>query len=584
MFVFRFNICLVGALICTHSVLAQQFVDATDAANLTLTHQTVQNIVDIADVDDNLVTPLPLEDVRNNAQLLSSWLTAGVAAGDYDADGWPDLFVIGGDLGTNKLFRNLGDGTFEDKTEVSGLNGLTGFVAGAVFADVDGDGDLDLFVGGALGQTPRLLIQEQVDGEPVFLNRFSTAFTGFDEASAPNTWGASFADINGDQCLDAFFPHSLTPPGPEPSLKTAAGSSQHLWLNHCRPSAATFQDISVSSGIAAIFDDDFPNGGRDQTFAGIFTDINDDHQIDILISGDIGTSLVLLNRGNNQYDDVTDRDVIDDRNGMGTDVGDVNLDGRMDWFTSNISNLGGSAFGNRLYLGDADDDSGFLNVTQSSGVLEGLWGWGSCIVDADLDRFPDIFHVNGFYFANNTNQNSPDGRFDNKPAVMFMSNGDGTFSESAQALGIGDTGEGRGVVCFDYDQDGDMDIAISNYKGAFKLYRNDLPVEQRRYLAVKLNGSTANTEAIGAIVRVSSENPNDSDEQLTQLIKAGSHFVSASPAVAHFGLGDWLGPLQVTVVWPSGSEDQFGGISINQRLVLDQAEDQILQTGFETEE
>ena len=162
-------------------VQAQTFVDVTEASNTTLQHQTAQTVLALEDVNDNMINPLV--GVDNVAQLFSSWLTAGLAAGDYDGDGWPDLFVIGGDLGSNKLFRNLGDGTFEDKTVDAGLSGLSGFVAGAVFADVDGDNDLDLFVGGALGQTPRLMIQTQQAGQPVFNDVFATAFAGFEPVS-----------------------------------------------------------------------------------------------------------------------------------------------------------------------------------------------------------------------------------------------------------------------------------------------------------------------------------------------------------------------------------------------------------------
>ncbi len=557
---------------------AQVFTDVTGGAGVTLQHQSSQTIVDIDNALDNSITPI--ENMHITAQLMSSWLSAGVAAADYDADGWPDLFVIGGDLGSSKLFRNLGDGSFEDKTTVAGLNGLDGFVAGAVFADIDADDDLDLFLGGALGQRPRMLMQRQVDGERVFVDTFSIAFPGYQLEFAPNTWGASFGDINSDQCLDVFLPHSLTPLGPTPPWKTVAGSTQHLWQGNC---IGRYQDISVSSGIAGIFDDDnnnFPNDGRDQTFAGIFVDINEDQQNDLLITGDIGSSLVLVNQGGSQFADMTDRSDIDDRNAMGSDVADVNLDGHLDWFSSNISNLGGSPFGNRLYLGDGAGS--FSRVQDNAGILEGLWGWGACIADFNLDRHPDIFHVNGFYFGNNTNPNIPHDRFDNTAAVLYMSNGDGSYTDMAQTMGIGDSNEGRGVACFDYDQDGDIDIAISNYKGPFKLYRNDLPAAQQRYLSVRLDGSTKNTEAIGALVQVQSENTDDSNQQLTQLIKAGSHFVSASPALAHFGLGDWQGPLTITVSWPSSEQQQFPGVAINQHLVLEQPEDQILFSGFES--
>ncbi len=570
----RLPILLTG-LISAPWAAAQTFVDVTASAGVTLQHQSSQTITDIADAGNNAITPIT--GMHQTAQLMSSWLSAGIAAGDYDDDGWVDMFVIGGDAGQSRLYRNLGDGSFEDKTGASGLGALTGWIAGAVFADVEGDGDLDLFLGGALGEPPRLLIQNQVDGEPQFSDHFAAAFPGYQIDRAPNTWGANFGDINNDGCLDVFLPHSMTPLGPSPSWKTAAGSTQHLWQGDC---TGVFQDISISSGIAAIFDaETFPNDGRDQSFAGLFVDINEDGLNDLLIAGDVGSSLVLLNQGNSQFIDITDRQIIDDRNAMGTDVGDLNLDGHLDWFSSNISNLGGSPFGNRLYYGDGQ--GGFDNVSETTGVVEGLWGWGACFLDVNLDRYPDIFHVNGFYFGNNTNPNTPDGRFDNTPAMMFVSSQGNAFTEMAETLGIGDIGEGRGLACFDYDRDGDLDIAISNYKGSFKLYRNDLPESQRHYLSLKLNSDDRNTEALGAWVSIASENSDDSDQVLTQQIKAGSHFVSASPAELHFGLGDWQGPLSININWPSGVVQNISGVMIDQHLVMNEPTDRILRTGFE---
>ncbi len=556
-------------------VVAQVFTDVTASAGVTSVHQSSQTVVDIADAEDNTIRPIT--GMHNTAQLMSSWLAAGVAAGDYDGDGWPDMFVIGGDTGENKLFRNLGNGGFEDKTVAAGLNNLTGKIAGAVFADVDGDHDLDLYLGGALGQQPRLMIQQQVGGEAHFSDHFASAFAGYQVDRAPNNWGANFGDIDNDGCLDVFLPHSMTPLGPTPAWKTAAGSTQHLWRGDC---AGGFQDVSVSSGVAAIFDEDsFPNDGRDQTFAGVFADVNEDGRSDLLITGDVGSSLVLINQGDGAFVDVTNRGVIDDRNAMGSAVGDLNLDGHLDWFSSNISNLGGSPFGNRLYYGDGQ--AGFTNVSESAGIVQGLWGWGACLLDVNLDRYPDIFHVNGFYFGNNSNPAIASGRFDGNPAVLFVSDDGNSFTEMAQAWGIDDSGEGRGVACFDYDRDGDLDIAIANYKGDFKLYRNDLPEAQQRYLAIELTGDDLNTEAIGAVVMVQSENPVDSDQVLMQQIKAGSHFVSASPADVHFGLGDWQGPLTVSIHWPSGVVQMLNAVAVNQRLLLDEPTDRILRNGFE---
>ncbi len=549
---------------------AQTFTDVTDVVGLTLTHQSSQTVVAIEDHADNTIQPLV--GYHNWAQLMSSWMTGGVAAGDYDNDGWQDLFVIGGDLGQSKLFRNAGNGQFIDVTQSVGLGAVSGRIAGAVFADYDGDGDLDLFLGAVLGELPQLW-NNQVSQHAGFVEMFAVAFPDFDVSLAPNTWGMTFGDINNDGCLDVFMPHSMTPKGPQPRLSGADGSGLHLWKNNCN---GQFVDISASAQISQVYDDiNYNASERDQTMAAQFTDLNEDGYVDLVVASDINASLVFINNQNETFSNATDRVVINDKHGMGSAVGDMNGDGHMDWFTANI---GAPLEGNKLYLGSGAGT--FTNASQGAGLVEGHWAWGTCVADFNADRLLDVFHVNGFYFPNNDNPNASNGRYDQTPAVLFMANGDGTYTESAASFGLNDSAEGRGVSCFDYDRDGDIDIAIANYKGEFKLFRNDLQPSQNNFLNIRLRDYAPNSQSVGARITVSSEVANETGA-LVQEIYAGGNFNSSNPAVAYFGLGDWQGPLTVHVQPLNQANKTFTQVLTNQSIQLDLRADLIFTDGFD---
>jgi hypothetical protein len=219
----------------------------------------------------------------------------------------------------------------------------------------------------------------------------------------------------------------------------------------------------------------------------------------------------------------------------------------MDWFVTSI--FGALSDGNRLYQNDGSGT--FTDMSASAGVRSGDWGWGSCFADFDNDGWLDLFHVNGW--------DEPE--FLTDPSRLFMSNGDGTFTEASFAHGLVDDGQGRGVVCFDADRDGDIDIFISNNGEAPRFFVNELV--QGNYFGVVLRGPYPNTQGIGAHITITT---SDGDIQVRE-IRAGSNYVSQDPAEAHFGLEDATS-VDLLVRWPDGMISQVSGVPANQLYVL----------------
>src|SRR5438105_1464094 len=183
-------------------------------------------------------------------------------------------------------------------------------------------------------------------------------------------------------------------------------------------------------------------------------------------------------------------------------------------------------------------------VTEQAGVRRGWWGWGSTFADLDNDGHLVVFLVNGW--------NDPTGPFQADLSRCFVSNGDGTFTERGAELGLADTGEGRGVVAFDYDRDGDLDLFIANNRQAPRPYRND-GCDTGHFLSLRLRGRAPNTEAIGGRVYVTAGGQTQMRE-----LRAGSNFESQDPADAHFGLGTATNVDEIRIVWPDGTPTVLG--------------------------
>ena len=470
----------------------------------------------------------------------------GLAAADYDNDGDIDLYFVAGDGSPNKLFSNDGANRFTEVASTLGLD-VVHMGSGPAFADIDGDGDLDAFVGA-------------VEGDPSYLFRNDngtytdvTANSGL-AISAANSISAGFFDYDQDNDLDLILAHWGNPPQPD---------TETLWRNDGN---FTFSSASVSSGIAGqLIEQSGLPSLFDYTFAPMLSDIDRDGDADILFASDFRSSKIFRNNGDATFTNITDRSVVIDRNGMGSAAGDYDNDGDMDWFVTSIYETSQDPDpnpGNRLYRNEGNGV--FTDVTDAAGVANGGWGWGVCFEDFDNDGDLDIFHVNGWEQIDPRDAGGPND-YSSDQVRYFESQGDGTFVEAADAARLVDTGQGRGVACFDADRDGDLDLVITNNKSTKSVvfYRNELAAGNH-YLAIRLHGAGSNTHAIGALIEVR----GGSRTQIRE-IRAGSHFVSQNPAEAHFGLGSAT-TVDLTVFWPDGTRSVLAGVAADQLLSIDQ--------------
>lgn len=472
----------------------------------------------------------------------------GAAGGDFNGDGWPDLFVIGGDGDRQYLFRNLGDGRFREEAIGAGVALAGEVMSGPAFADIDGDGDLDLFVGVVPRRRwfPPVLLRNDGDAGFVEVGRANEMFPPGLYASA------TFGDYNGDGWLDLFTTHWGVP--------VAFAELEHLWRN---TGNGMYVGATEEAQLTIAMEDHPQVGLVPWTFVANFADIDDDGYSDLLVTSDFSHSQAFRNRADGTFEEL-DRSVFTDEAGMGAAVGDFNNDGNLDWFVTSIylpgsldvlgsDNSSGGATGNRLYenLGDG----GFVDRTTEAGVRDGAWGWAACAADFDNDGWLDLFHVNGWQFRTSD-------LWFGRPARLFRNLGEGVFDEVAEESGIADRGEGRGVVCFDYDRDGDIDVLVANISGRVRLYRNRLD-GSRNYLHVKLVGKPPNTEAIGARLWVEAGGRRQVRE-----IRSGSNYVSQDPAVAHFGLGDETRISELRIRWPNREESFLRDLEVNQHLVV----------------
>lgn len=481
------------------------------------------------------------------------FFAGGAAAGDFDGDGKVDLAATKLSDPSLLLYRNRGDGTFEEVSAEAGLAVPEIRLNGVAWGDIDNDGDLDLYAT-AVGVDQRRHFLFVNDGT----GRFTEEGAERNAAVADEEPHFGFSVAFGDYNLDGYLDIHVTEWRPRAYNRLGAPSHARLLRNDGFSRPGYFRDVTSEAGVNL---DPIPplrsNLGFGFSLTSRFADLDDDGWPDLLIASDFGTSRLFWNQGDGTFlDGTVAAGVGTDENGMGQAVGDVDGDGRLDWFVSSIwdplarcqgpEGCYWGTTGNRLYrnLGER----GFADITDLYGVRDAGWAWGATFWDPDHDGDLDLLVVNGARFPILDVIGMPelDDDYEHDRLRMWENIG-GRMREVAQDWGLTDERQGRAVVIWDYDQDGDQDVFVANNSDRPALYRNECG-NRRAWLEVRVTGTRSNRSGIGARVRVWRF---AGDPPQMREIDGGSNYLGHNELVAHFGLGDRREPVsRVEVVWP----------------------------------
>lgn len=447
------------------------------------------------------------EEVSEAAGVGDRHFGQGAVAVDYDGDGYTDLFVT--NYGRNTLYRNQGDGTFRDETERAGL-GDEGWSTGAAFADVDRDGDLDLYVANYVDFDPRTTPRQ---GNPRCVFMGVKVFCG---------------------------PRGLTP-------------LQDVFYRN--RGDGTFEERTRESGL-----------WQAEPYYGlgtVFGDVDGDGDIDLYVANDATPNLLFLNRGDGTFEErglllgVAFSQDGAEQAGMGTHMGDYDGDGRLDIVVTNFSHDTNTLYRNQ---------EGMFEVTTfvaglGEASLDRL-GWGVAFVDLDHDGWLDLFVANGHTYPQMDGRGL--GTTYRQANQVFLNDGQGHFLDVSERAGPGleVVESSRGAVFGDLDNDGDIDVVVVNLGAAPTLLRNESNTKNQ-WIGFRLIGMGANTEAVGARVTVRSDGRMQVDE-----VRAGSGFLSGSDLRLVFGLGRAAKADEVSVRWPDGSTSQYSGLAAGQYHAL----------------
>jgi hypothetical protein len=481
---------------------------------------------------------------RCTACVGSQWMFGGAAPGDFDNDGWTDIYATRLEA-PNLLFRNLGDGTFEEVGGAAGVN-VSSLSSGCAWGDVNNDGYLDLFVLTTKGRC-HLYVNNQ-DG--TFHDQAATWGVSLINFGPQNWTSAAFGDYDLDGDLDLHVTGWIE-----------QGFLNRLFRNTGR---SAFEDVTSTAGVS-----DQPFWG----FASGFADLDGDGWPELLVAADFRTSHLFRNLRNGRFLDISEEASIgDDENGMGSAIGDVDNDGDLDWFVTSIydpdiicgptgCSIGWGGSGNQFYRNDSTGH--FVNATDELGVRNGFWGWGTTFFDHDNDGDVDLGMTNGINFPWTPNED----KFQNRPLRLWKNEGPAAaMPEIASACGLTNHDDGKGYFVLDYDRDGDMDLFVVNTAAHPVLYRCET-ANQNSWLQVELRGTTTNYFGIGAVVRIQAD-PNAATQM--RLMSINSNYMSHDEILAHFGLG--FGVVSVDVVrveWPaSGLVQTVHNVPANQRITM----------------
>ncbi|HKE31312.1 MAG TPA: CRTAC1 family protein [Candidatus Angelobacter sp.] len=500
-----------------------------------------------------------------NADVLHMFTDGGaaVAVGDYDNDGFEDIFVTDSDAGKpNHLFHNNGDLTFTDVAEkagVAGGNDPSSIVSDALWFDYDNDGKLDLLI--ARFGTPILYHNE---GNGKFKD--VTATSGLNKFG--NTIAVIAFDYDNDGYLDVMFANYFKPVNllelkdphvlPNDLDNATNGGGVTLWHNTGK---GTFEEVTDKAGFGKVtgWALDLGHG-----------DFNNDGLQDVYIACDYGTDHIFLNNGNGTFREVTEKATgWDTKKGMNVDVADYDNDGWLDIYVTNITD---EYMKECNMLWHNNGDGSFTDVSKETGTCETGWGWAAKFADFDNDGWLDLFVVNGLRSAGPDSyvplilpvittpglditdvNNWPDignrtwSGYQKKK--LFRNLGNGTFKDVAADAGVANDLDGRGIGIADFDNDGRLDIVQTNADQPLLLYHNIIE-KPGNWIELKLIGTKSNRDAIGARVKVEAGGLT-----LIREVDGGNGYAGQSTRRLHFGLGNVTRIEKIQIRWPSGATE-----------------------------
>ena len=514
---------------------------ATAQTPLAFVERTLDAGIDATHAIGNAVPP-------PGTDLTMTWILAGAATLDYDRDGFGDLFILGGGGEGDKLYRNCGDGTFKKvfgwgMSAPGGPNVQAPHTGGGVaVGDFDADGLLDMFVtsqgpANAPAVGKHRLLRNLGNGQ--FADVAQAAGVNRTSPILPDGTSASFGDYDLDGDLDLFVAGWRTRP--------FYSQANRLFRNEGN---GTFTDTTLAAGL---------NTGRVAGFTSVFVDMDGDRYPELLIAADHGTSKYYINNGDGTFFDFTQPGGLGiDKSAMGCTVGDVTGNGHLDWYISEIYDPLGNGFtGNKLYEGQGDHL--YESVAETYGLQFGHWGWGTMAVDLDHNGMLDLLEVNGW----------PNQGFHDDPDCLWLQKGNLNFVPSANDVGVDYAEQGRGLVVFDYDNDGDLDYLTTRNDGAPRFFENQIVGEapHRHWLRVFLD--TSNDPSLapdGFGAKVVAEHFN---RRWVRHVGNHSSFLSWSEISAHIGLFTVSPTLQtLRVEWPDGQTTVLNDVPVDQTLTI----------------
>ncbi len=496
-------------------------------------------------------------DVTDKTGVANERWGQGVCAGDFDNDGWEDLYVT--NYGKNRLYRNNGDGSFTDIAEKAGValaNGV--WSTGCAFGDYDGDGRLDLFVAGYVdfdidnppppgsgGSREAETGRDRVPGDSQSEGKTEGAAKGMGAAYIA---GMTFCQYRNRRVMC----------GPR-GLK---GAPDHLFRNN---GDGTFTDVSEKAGVA--------DKAGYYGFGVAWFDFDDDGKLDLTVANDSTPSYLYRNRGDGTFEDVSLASGVAlnengrEQAGMGVAIGDYDGDGRPDIHRTNFADDTNTLYRN---LTERGGDANFVETTFQTGLGEipmPFLGWGTDFFDYDNDGWLDLLVANGHVYPS---VDAADWGTSYKQRLLLFRNLNGRFHETGSSAGAAlyTPRSARGAAIGDFDNDGDPDILLNNMDDAPALLRNDGANKSGHWLTLRLIGDLTRKcprDAVGATVFLTANGRRRRGE-----VASGRGYNSQSDLRIHFGLGATTKVEKLEVRWPNGKTESYEIKEVDKILVVEQ--------------